>query len=108
MTAEQPDIDAIFAALGDPTRRKILEALAHRPLTVQELANAFPISRPAVSRHLHRLKEAGLVTPSSSNRKDAYRLAPDGLVVVDLWLTRYRSFWAKRLYELARRFEKGR
>ncbi len=105
MTKSPDASDAIFAALADPVRRAIVASLCDRPASVHTLAQAFPISRPAVSRHLRRLKEAGLVELRSPNRKDVYRLRPEALAPLDLWLERYRGFWDSRLRELASRFE---
>jgi DNA-binding transcriptional ArsR family regulator len=105
MRKVQLKTDAVFSALADSTRREILERLARRPLTVQEIADDLPISRPAVSRHIRVLKDAGLLSAPTESRKDAYHLAPEGLAVVDLWLARYRMFWNKRLIELSKRFD---
>jgi len=97
--------EAVFSALADPVRRQILDTLSEGPANVTALAAAFPISRPAVSRHLRKLKEAGLVDLRSPNRKDVYVLRLEALVTVDQWLQRYRRFWDRRLIELAGRFE---
>ena len=66
-------------ALGDATRRAIVERLRDGPLAVGELANGLPVSRPAVSQHLRVLKEAGLVTERQNGTRRLYRLDPDGL-----------------------------
>jgi len=97
--------EALFSALADPVRREILNVLSEGPANVTSLAGAFPISRPAISRHLRRLKNAGLVELRSANRKDVYQLCPEALVPLDQWLARYRRFWSRRLAELADRFE---
>jgi DNA-binding transcriptional ArsR family regulator len=68
-----------FAAMGDPTRREIVERLAARPRSVGELANELPVSRPAVSQHLKTLKEAGLVTDEAAGARRIYRLDPRGI-----------------------------
>ncbi len=73
-------------ALGDPSRRQILELLAERPRAVGELAAAMPIGRPAVSKHLKVLEGAGLVDHESRGTRNLYALAPDGLVDLQQWL----------------------
>ncbi|HXV01685.1 MAG TPA: metalloregulator ArsR/SmtB family transcription factor [Caulobacteraceae bacterium] len=73
------DASAALAALGDPTRRTIFEALARRPMAVGEIAAAQPVSRPAVSQHLKVLKAAGLVTESAAGTRRIYRLDPRGI-----------------------------
>jgi DNA-binding transcriptional ArsR family regulator len=71
-----------FGALGDGNRRAILEELSGGDRSVRELADALPISRPAVSRHLRLLKEAGLVTDRAEGTRRLYRLHDDGIVAV--------------------------
>lgn len=101
------DRTAIFQALADPTRREILDLVRGGERSAGEIAERFPVSRPAVSRHLRVLREAGLV----SRRKDAqlrlYRLAPGGLEEVDRWLDRYRVYWTARMQDLKRYVEEG-
>ena len=71
-----------LTALGDPTRRAIFECLAERPRAVGELADALPVSRPAVSQHLKVLKDAGLVTDNASGTRRIYRLNPEGVAAM--------------------------
>ncbi len=71
-----------FEALGDPNRRAIIELLRTGDRSVQELADALPISRPAVSRHLRLLKEAGLVTDRAEGTRRLYRLHDEGIEAV--------------------------
>ena len=71
--------DEAWTALGDPSRRAIVESLAERPHAVGELADLLPISRPAVSQHLRVLKEAGLVTDQVAGTRRIYRLDPRGV-----------------------------
>jgi DNA-binding transcriptional ArsR family regulator len=68
-----------FEALGDPTRREIVERLAARPRSVGALASELPVSRPAVSQHLKTLKEAGLVSDEAAGTRRIYRLDPRGI-----------------------------
>lgn len=77
-----------FNALGDPHRRAIVEILAGRPRSVQDIANELPISRPAVSRHLRLLKQAGLVTDQQAGTRRLYRLDEFGLAEVRAYLER--------------------
>jgi DNA-binding transcriptional ArsR family regulator len=75
-----------FEALGDPNRRAIVELLRAGGRSVQELADALPISRPAVSRHLRLLKEAGLVTEDPQGTRRIYRLHADGVEAVRTYI----------------------
>lgn len=85
---------AVLDALGDPTRRAILERLAGGALPVGVLAAPLPISRPAVSQHLRVLKEAGLVTETAAGTRRLYRVDPRGLAAVRDYLDR---FWREAL-----------
>ena len=77
-----------FDALGNPHRRTIVELLANRPRSVQEIADALPISRPAVSRHLRLLSQAGLVVDEQSGARRLYRLDEPGVGAVREYLER--------------------
>ncbi len=81
-------------ALGDPTRRAIVECLAERPRAVGELADVLPISRPAVSQHLKVLKDAGLVTDRAAGTRRVYRLNPAGVAALRDQLD---TFWRRAL-----------
>lgn len=81
MPAEQPAHDP-FAALGDPHRRAIVESLAEGDRSVSEIADGLPISRPAVSRHLRLLKEAGLVVDRAEGTRRVYSLHGDGVEAI--------------------------
>ena len=83
-----------FAALGDPTRRRIFELVAEQPSAVVDLARELPVSRPAVSQHLKVLKEAGLVTESAEGTRRIYRLDPRGIGAMRDWLD---AHWANAL-----------
>jgi len=86
--------EPMWTALGDPTRRAILESLAERPRAVGDLAGEFPISRPAVSQHLKVLKDAGLVEDRPDGNRRVYHVNPDGIVALRAQLDR---FWSKAL-----------
>lgn len=90
-------MDAVLQALGDGSRRAMLEMLRDHPASVTELANALPIARPGVSRHLRVLREAGLVTVEQDAQRRIYSLRPEALVEVDEWLESYRDLWQHRL-----------
>ena len=77
--------DAIFDALGDPTRRQIVRALSAGARPVGELANQLPVRRPAVSKHLRVLQGAGLVTYHAEGTRHLYALAPEGYVAAQQW-----------------------
>lgn len=86
-----------FDALGDPTRRAILEQLARGPLTVGELASRVPVSRPAVSQHLRVLKDARLVHDEQSGTRRIYQISPDGIAKMRFYLD---AFWERALEQL--------
>lgn len=96
---------AVFQALADPTRRDILDLLRTTERTAGDVADRFPVSRPAVSRHLRVLRQAGLVSQRKEARARWYRLEPAALREVDRWLARYRVFWGARLHDLKRYVE---
>jgi DNA-binding transcriptional ArsR family regulator len=77
----------VFAAVADPARREVISALARGDLSAGEVAALFPISRPAVSRHLRVLREACMVRDDLVRRRRVYRLHLDGLAPVTAWLT---------------------
>ena len=81
---------ALFAALADPTRCRVLEMLHERPMPVHELAAAFSISRPAISRHLRVLREASLVREEKQGRENLYSLQRQQLRPMSEWLDRHR------------------
>ncbi len=85
---------AVFTALADPTRRKVLERLQGGPLAVVDIARDLPVSRPAVSQHLTVLKEAGLVIDRAEGTRRVYQIDPHGLGQIRLWLDR---FWGEAL-----------
>jgi DNA-binding transcriptional ArsR family regulator len=80
--------DAGLGLLGDPTRRAIFELLARHPSSVGELAEQLPISRPAVSQHLRVLKDGGLVVSQPQGTRRVYRVNPDGVTALRVWLDR--------------------
>jgi len=95
----------VFHAIADPTRRAILDRLRAGPAPVNSLACGFPQSRPAISKHLRILKDAGMVSEQREGRERVYRLHPDRLAEVADWLLRYRDFWQTGLNRLKQRLE---
>jgi DNA-binding transcriptional ArsR family regulator len=100
-------VDAVLQALGDGSRRAMLEILRDHPATVTELAEALPIARPGVSRHLRVLREAGLVSVEQDAQRRIYSLNPEALVEVDEWLESYRALWQQRLGALHTEVARG-
>lgn len=95
----------VFGAIVDPTRREILDALRGGERSAGEIAARFPVSRPAISRHLRVLREAGLVVERRDSRNRFYAIDPRPLREVDRWLEHYRVFWTARLLDLKRHVE---
>ena len=89
-------LDAVFAALSDPTRRAILARLARGEASVMELAEPFDMSQPAVSKHLKVLERAGLVSRGRDGQKRPCRLEASSLREADVWLERFRASWEER------------
>jgi DNA-binding transcriptional ArsR family regulator len=87
------NLDATFSALADPTRRAILARLARGETTVQDLAQPFAMSLPAISKHLKVLEHAGLISRSREAQWRPCRIEPRALKDVDDWLDRYRRFF---------------
>src|SRR6185437_12644943 len=92
--------DEIFRALSDPTRRAVLDLLRSGSLPAGQIAQSFPISRPAISKHLRLLRRARLVTEARRSRHRFYTLNPAPLRTVDAWLNQYRAFWETSLTSL--------
>jgi len=92
--------DATFSAIAHPTRRAILDLLRRSEQGAGELASRFPVSRPAIARHVRILRRAGLVRERRQAQARIYAIAPAALAEVDRWLAPYRLFWAARLVEL--------
>jgi DNA-binding transcriptional ArsR family regulator len=90
-------VDSVLHALADGNRRVLLEILRDHPATAGELADALPIARPGVSRHLRVLREAGLVDVHQEAQRRIYSLSPAPLAEVDEWLAAYRVLWRNRL-----------
>jgi DNA-binding transcriptional ArsR family regulator len=108
MPADQ--LSATFAALADPTRRAILARLAEGDATVTELAKPFPVSLPAISRHLKVLERAGLISRNRSAQSRPSSLRAEPLQEATTWIETYREMWQSRMDRLdehLREIQKG-
>jgi DNA-binding transcriptional ArsR family regulator len=101
-------MDAVLHALADQSRRTVLKILRDHPATAGELADALPIARPGVSRHLRVLREAGLVEVRQEAQRRIYSLQPEALEEVDEWLDAYRALWQNRVDALHTEIARGR
>jgi DNA-binding transcriptional ArsR family regulator len=92
--------EATFQALADPTRRAVLDLLRQGAQPAGHIADAFPVSRPAISKHLRLLRRAHLVREHREGRNRVYQLNPEPLRAVDSWIEQYRVFWTANLNNL--------
>jgi len=97
--------DAVFGALADPTRRRLLSAISDHPATATELAGGVPISRQAVVKHLSALAEAGLLERERAGREVRYRVTPAPLSDAVTWIAQVGAQWDTRLASLAHTLE---
>lgn len=100
MAQAKPDIDRIFHALGDPTRRALMEKLSDGPMSVSKLAEPLAITLAAVVQHLQVLEECGLVRTEKIGRVRTCRIEPAGLDAAAQWISDRRSRWEQRLDQL--------
>jgi DNA-binding transcriptional ArsR family regulator len=99
---QAPSLDRTFAALADPTRRALLAQLGEaQERSVSALARPFPVSLPAIMKHLDVLADAGLVSRRKSGRTVSMRLTPGPMEEAMAWLKRYEAFWSGSLDRLA-------
>jgi DNA-binding transcriptional ArsR family regulator len=89
-----------FTAIAEPTRRKIIALLADRDRTVNEIADAFDLTRPAISKHLRVLRETGLVIEKKEGRQHVQSFNGDGLAPLADWVRTYEGFWDRKLARL--------
>ncbi|MEM1044665.1 MAG: metalloregulator ArsR/SmtB family transcription factor [Pseudomonadota bacterium] len=99
-THKSPDLDAVFAALADPTRRAILTRLATGEASVNEIAAPFRMSQPAVSKHLKVLERAGLIERDIDRQRRPARLKADPMEAAVKWLEEFRQFWSSSFDQL--------
>ncbi len=88
-----PNLDAVFAALADPTRRSILARLAGGEASVNEIASPFEISQPAISKHLKVLERAGLIAREVDKQRRPARLNAEPMAAAVKWLTEFKQYW---------------
>ena len=100
MHRKKPDIDRVFHALGDPSRRAIVEKLSKGPLSVSRLAEPLDITLAAVVQHLQVLEESGLVQTEKVGRVRTCRIETAGLSAAEKWIGDRRSMWERRLDRL--------
>lgn len=94
------DLDAVFAALADPTRRAILTRLAAGEASVNEIAAPFEMSQPAVSRHLKVLERAGLIERDVDKQRRPARLKAEPMAAAVRWLEEFKQFWSSSFDQL--------
>lgn len=90
----------VFQAMADPVRRQIIELLAREQLTVNEVADHFDISRPAISKHIKILEECGIVRISQKGRSRYIEIQPKQLIPAFLWVDQYRDLWEEKIDSL--------
>lgn len=100
MAYHQSDLDRLFQALSDPTRRAVLARLARGPVTVSDLAAPFDMALPSFLTHLRKLEDAGLITTSKDGRVRTCALVPAAITPVQHWLDDQRALWETRLDQL--------
>jgi DNA-binding transcriptional ArsR family regulator len=100
MTAAAANLDAMFQALADPTRRAMLERLSRSPASVSELAQPFDMSLPAIVQHLQVLEAAGVVASEKVGRVRTCRLQPEMLSQAETWINERRTEWVRKLDRL--------
>src|ERR1044071_1413917 len=100
MPTKKPSIDRVFPALGDPTRRAIMEKLSAGPISVSRLAEPLDITLAAVVQHLQVLEESGLVQTEKTGRVRTCRVEPSGLAAAAQWIGERRSKWERALDRL--------
>lgn len=101
-------MEAVLAAVSDPHRRVLLDALLDEPRSVGELTALVPIAQSGVSRHLRLLREAGLVESAADGQRRIYRLRPEPLEELGDWLEPYRRLWMQRFDALHTEIARGR
>ena len=94
------DVDRVFHALGDATRRAIVQKISEGPISVSRLAEPFEMSLAAIVQHLQILEESGLVQSQKAGRVRTCRIAPAGLSIAEQWIHHLRSTWEQRLDRL--------
>jgi DNA-binding transcriptional ArsR family regulator len=100
MPNQSMQLNRVFQALADPTRRAVLERLGRGPAPMSELAQPFKMALPSFSQHLDVLEDCGLVRSRKQGRVRTYQLAPQRLKAAETWMSRQRALWSRRLDQL--------
>ena len=100
MPDQHEQLDLVFKALADPTRRAVVQRLCQGPAPVSELAAPFKMALPSFTQHLDVLETCGLVRSRKVGRVRTYRIAPKPLATAEHWITRQRALWERRLDQL--------
>lgn len=98
--SRSPELDRVFSALADPTRRAIVRRLSDHPATINEIAKPFRVSLNAISKHVRRLELAGILRREIKGRQHFCSVEPGPLREANQWLEHYRRFWEQRLDSL--------
>lgn len=100
MLNQQPNLDLMFQALADPTRRAMVDRLSRGPASVSELAKPFDMSLPAVVQHLQALEASGLVSSQKIGRVRTCQIEPEAMSLAEQWINDRRTTWVRRLDRL--------
>lgn len=100
MPNQSIQLDRVFYALADPTRRAVLERLSDHPAPVSELAQPFDMALPSFTQHLNVLEDCGLVRSQKTGRVRTYQIAPQPLKAAERWMVKHRAMWETRLDQL--------
>jgi DNA-binding transcriptional ArsR family regulator len=107
MLKQRDPVEMVFHALGDPTRRLMVDRLSRGPASVSELARPLTVSLPAVVQHLHVLEASGLVSSHKRGRVRTCRVEPAGMRRAELWIAQRRAEWEQRLDRLGEFLEQN-
>ncbi|MEL6233671.1 MAG: metalloregulator ArsR/SmtB family transcription factor [Pseudomonadota bacterium] len=107
MPKDSQQLDTLFRALADPTRRAVLDRLAQGPANVGALAEPFDMALPSFMQHLKLLEQAGLIRTAKSGRVRACSLTPQGFGPAELWLSTQRELWEGRFDRLEKHLTQG-
>jgi DNA-binding transcriptional ArsR family regulator len=99
-------VESVFEVIAEPNRRAILSLLVLSPQSVGEIEHQLRMSQPTVSKHLRVLREAGFVESTVDAQRRLYRLKPEPLQEVDMWLTQFRRFWSAHVDALERHLDR--
>lgn len=102
MVASVAQVDRVFRALSDPTRRDVVARLTRSPASVSELAEPFAMALPSFVQHLRVLESSGVIRSTKSGRVRTYRLVPKRLEVAEHWLAAQRELWQRRMDQFER------